>query len=312
MEKIFKNLASMSDVQCMDYAYKVLKNHNYEFIAGSKYLMASPKKPNTHSVVGLVAHCDTVSTHRKDGQYPKKIVNQYGVLRVKDGGVLGADDRAGVASILEIVKNGQRPHVYLTTDEEVGCLGADDLIKDFPECPHDINVLIQIDRRGNNDYVTYDCDSKDLNKWVENFGWSEEIGSFSDISTICPQWGIAGVNLSCGYYNEHSDSECLVLPQLEHTVQRIRAMIDSPPLKLEYIAGVSNYGNYGYGRWNHYQYESTTVADDYVWDKESNTSMYKCAECQDMFDWTEMDFNTFLCLECKEDLFELGDDNDDN
>lgn len=42
---------------------------------------------------------------------------------------LGADDRAGIFAIIQIIKSGLRPHIILTTDEEVGGVGADLLSK---------------------------------------------------------------------------------------------------------------------------------------------------------------------------------------
>ena len=67
----------------------------------------------------LVAHLDTVFK-----QPPKNIYydKEEGVIWSPQG--LGADDRAGVFAICQIIKAGLRPHIIFTTDEEVGGLGA--------------------------------------------------------------------------------------------------------------------------------------------------------------------------------------------
>ena len=50
-------------------------------------------------------------------------------------------------------------------------------------------------------------------------------GSFSDISFLCPAWEVAGVNLSVGYYNEHSNSEYLCVGQLFDIIEKVKLML---------------------------------------------------------------------------------------
>ena len=58
---------------------------------------------------------------------------------------LGADDRAGVFAIIQILQSGLRPHIIFTTDEEKGCLGAEALAK--TECPfQELKYIIELDR----------------------------------------------------------------------------------------------------------------------------------------------------------------------
>ena len=70
-------------------------------------------------------------------------------------------------------------------------------------------AIFQLDRRGSDECVFYDCDNPDFIKYVESFGFKEAYGSFSDISIIAPAWGVAAANLSVGYYLEHSNAEYL-------------------------------------------------------------------------------------------------------
>ena len=76
------------------------------------------------------------------------------------------------------------------------------------------------------DCVFYDCDNPDFEEYVESFGFVMNFGSFSDISAICPQWKVAGVNLSIGYYNEHSQTETLNIGQMFSTIYKVRNMLD--------------------------------------------------------------------------------------
>lgn len=169
--------------------------------------------------IGLVAHLDTV--------HPIPVKNLFydrhkSTLWSPEG--LGADDRAGLFIILKIIEAGHRPHIILTTDEEKGGKGAQALAKE-PYLLGDLKYLIQLDRRGAQDCVFYDCDNKDFEKYVESFGFKTSWGTFSDISFLCPAWNICGVNLSVGYEYEHSTSELLNIHYLFKTFYKVCKMI---------------------------------------------------------------------------------------
>jgi len=124
---------------------------------------------------------------------------------------LGADDRAGVYMILQLLKDGLRPHVLFTTDEEIGGVGAERFAIKYRSVLRATNIkyIMELDRSGSNDCVFYDCDNKRFEKFINKFGFCTESGTFSDISIVCPITGIAGVNLSVGYYYEHTTTEML-------------------------------------------------------------------------------------------------------
>jgi hypothetical protein len=61
--------------------------------------------------------------------------------------------------------------------------------------------------------------------YVCGFGFQEQTGIYSDISFLCPAWDIAGVNLSVGYFYEHTEKECLNLEYLEETISKVEKML---------------------------------------------------------------------------------------
>lgn len=206
----------------------------------SKYEKVISTKDYTYAIgdipIALVAHMDTVF------KYPANEVfydRQKNVIFSPQG--LGADDRAGVFAIIQIIKRGLRPHIILTTDEEVGARGASKL--SAIDCPfEDLRYVIQLDRRGSDDCVFYDCNNPSFISYVESFGFVEAIGSFSDISVICPAWKIAGVNLSIGYRDEHSVSEILFVGHMLNTIDKVCRMLQETEIpKFEYIP--SAYGS---------------------------------------------------------------------
>lgn len=182
--------------------------------------------------IALIAHLDTVHMEKPVDIFYDRYEN---VIWSPEG--LGADDRAGVYSIIQIISSGLRPTVIFTTGEEIGGIGASKLVKDYLEMPVDLKYIIELDRRGEQQCVFYNCGNKDFVKYIESFGFEASHGTFTDISIICPKWEIAGVNLSVGYENEHSHIEILYVDYMLDTIDKVKAMLikaEKAP-KFEYI-----------------------------------------------------------------------------
>lgn len=191
-----------------------LKSKYSKVVATNQYVIAEGNIP-----IALVAHLDTVFP-----KTPAEIFHDqnHNILWSPTG--LGADDRAGVFAISQIVKSGLRPHIILTTDEEIGAAGAIAVANaGMPFA--DLRYIIELDRRGSNDCVFYNCNNVEFTEYVEEFGFVEHWGTFSDISILCPKWGVAGVNLSIGYRDEHSTSEILFLTHMINTIEKVKKML---------------------------------------------------------------------------------------
>ena len=97
----------------------------------------------------------------------------------------------------------------------------------------DLKYIIELDRRGSIDCVFYECDNPDFEEYVEDFGFVTAWGTFSDISIICPAWGIAGVNLSIGYEDEHSYIERLNIGHMLATIKKVANMLETINVHME-------------------------------------------------------------------------------
>ena len=171
----------------------------------------------------LVAHVDCVLSHPKEGE-----VMQYHDLIYSEGGHLGGDDRAGVLAIFELLRLGYRPHVLFTNYEETGGIGADmaaEYLKDTIEKAN-IRYIVELDRREDNDACFYGDTNEEFQDFITAFGFKSAHGSFSDISVLCPAWGISGVNLSIGYYNAHTNRDFVCVGNVMQTVMRVKKMLD--------------------------------------------------------------------------------------
>lgn len=226
--KTFEKLVQLNKANLLS-TLKNLLEKNYETVEATRdYVFAVGDIP-----IALIAHVDTVfPAPPKDNVYYD---TAKGVMWSPDG--LGADDRAGVFAILKIIAKGYRPHIIFTQDEEVGGVGAAILADRHARPFADMKYIIQLDRRGTSDCVFYSCDNPRFVEYVESFGFIEAYGTFSDISEICPRWKVAGVNLSIGYFNEHSISETLHVQPFLTTVSRVCKMLDdvNNSEKWEYI-----------------------------------------------------------------------------
>lgn len=243
--------------------------------------------------IALVAHLDTVFSVPPTDIYYDRNKN---VMWSPQG--LGADDRAGVFAIAQIVKKGYKPTVILTTDEEIGGVGAAKMVSAFPNSPTDLKYIIELDRQGSNDCVFYSCDNPDFEEYVENFNFVTNFGSFSDISIICPAWKIAGVNLSIGYYNEHSKIETLNIGQMFNTIKQVQKMLDS--------AETANHFEYKELKYNFSYFNTDNLLDDWdpsfgisknEWAKFMNPQI-KCNKCGEY----DFDYNLFPVLFSNHDI----------
>ena len=235
---------------------KYLKTKYKEVYFTPDYIVAVGDIP-----IAVVAHLDTVFTSPPENIFYDRVKN---VMWSPEG--MGADDRAGVYAIIQLIKQGLRPTVIFTTDEERGALGAEKLIKDYPEAITELKYIIQLDRRGSNDCVFYDCENPAFEEYIETFDFVTTFGTFSDISVICPAWGVAGVNLSIGYVDEHTYSELLYVGNMLSTISKVERMLRSADKaeKFEYIPAsyTKYYNKYAYA----YGYDFDAYDDDYGWD----------------------------------------------
>ena len=170
----------------------------------------------------LVAHLDTV---HKPGKRDIFYDSRKKVLWSPTG--LGADDRAGVFAIIKLLQKGLKPHILLTTDEEIGGYGAMAATAQMSDDAFEgkCKFMIELDRCNEKDSVYYYETNKDFKDFINSFGFVEDIGSFSDICTLSPKWGMSSVNLSVGYRLEHTYAEHLYLRHLYGTINKVSNII---------------------------------------------------------------------------------------
>ena len=211
LETLIKNNETTIEHTMVKFLRKAYGEDNVIYLK-NYFILAVGKLP-----IGLVAHMDTVLDNP-----PSSLEERGSIISATDG--LGADDRAGIYAIVKLITQGYRPYVILTQNEELGGIGAKAMAKCIEDIP--LKYLIQLDRRGKEDAVFYDCPNEKFKKYILPFGFKEERGIYSDISFLCPPWNIAGVNLSVGYFYEHTEKEFLNTEILENTIKKVAKMLD--------------------------------------------------------------------------------------
>lgn len=263
MDKLFEKIIRMSQKELFDAIMDAFKGQKKLYKKG-EYILVRGNAP-----VMLEAHLDTVHKER---------VRE--ICKSEDGDVImspqgiGGDDRCGVYALLQIWRNcEEKPFLLFTCNEEIGCIGASTFAKDYTDGKikmrglDKLKFIIEIDRKGNDDAVYYDCDNDEFEDYITSKGFKTQWGSCSDISETAPALGIAAVNLSSGYYNQHTLHEYIVLSELKETIRKVIDIVDestddSVPV-YEYVEMIRSYSKYNWDKydWSKYSYGK------YDWDK---------------------------------------------
>lgn len=223
-------------------------------VCKNKYILVRGEAP-----IMLVAHLDTV--HKEPVKHICKL-DSGNILMSPQG--IGGDDRCGVYALTAVHEQAQvKPWLLFTCDEEIGGVGASAFCAKHkagktPKGLDDLKLIIEIDRKGKNDAVFYDCDNPEFEAYITSKGFQTEWGSFSDISYVAPELGVAAVNLSSGYYNAHTLHEYINRKQLNATVKKVLEIVTEAAQpgfpKYEYIERKFYRGGGGFGGWGGYRY----------------------------------------------------------
>lgn len=178
-------------------------------------------KGNAKTYPCIVSHMDEVH-RRKTGTYgayavDDKMIVGYDYLNRKMTGI-GADDKNGIWICLKALENFKDMKCVFFVKEEIGCIGSGGADMDFFS---DCRYVIQCDRKGNSDIITNIgmselCSREFIEKiHPERYGYVVCSGMTTDVHALKTRGlGISCINLSCGYYNPHTDSEYTIWEDL--------------------------------------------------------------------------------------------------
>ena len=217
----------------LNYCYKI--PHLIFSIDKERNLFITKNTTNPENYACVVAHMDTI--HNFTSARELIIKNNIITARYIKSGIqcgLNADDCNGILVALQLLETLPNLKVCFTTQEEIGGVGAYEAANNI-EFFLNVRYLIQADRRGNKDLITHTngIDSasekfvEDIQSLMEKYNYSESIGTFTDIGVLASKLLISGVNISCGYYNEHTFKECCNINELNNCLNFIYEIITS-------------------------------------------------------------------------------------
>lgn len=189
-------------------------------------------KGNSESYPCLCAHMDQVQ-HFHPNDFTcidsKGVIFGYSPKTRKQCG-LGADDKNGIFIALTCLKKYEVLKCAFFVGEEIGCAGSSSAdVSFFSDC----RFCIQIDRRGNSDMVTRiswsNICSGDFVKDAdcESWGYCVSDGLMTDVEALRNNGVKAScINLSCGYYEPHTDNEFTVKEDVQKCYNFVCHLID--------------------------------------------------------------------------------------
>jgi len=172
----------------------------------------------------IVSHTDEVHRFREkgfkiiqSGTKGNEIIFGFNYLNRSHFGI-GADDKNGIWICLKCLEEFATIKCVFFVSEEINCLGSSQAkMKFFNDC----RFVVQCDRKGNSDIVTYCydielCSNEFLHDAApEQFGYKKSKGLITDVIKL-KQRGlkVSCVNLSCGYYLPHTPHEFTCIDDL--------------------------------------------------------------------------------------------------
>lgn len=180
----------------------------------------------------IVAHLDQVQRlHSKDFRAieTEDIIFGYSPSNRRQEG-LGADDKNGIWVALQCLMKYEALKIAFFVGEEVGCVGSSAAdLNFFSNC----RFVIQPDRRGYSDVITQIsweslCSEQFLSEiQPEQFGYKPTDGLMTDIEALRENGlEISCINLSCGYYEPHTDREFTIKNDLKNCLEYVQFIIE--------------------------------------------------------------------------------------
>ena len=141
---------------------------------------------------------------------------------------IGGDDKCGIFICLELLKQLDKVKIGLFVSEETGCHGSSKCDENFLK---DVGYITQYDAPGNHliseicsGVRLFERDSEFFEKTlkvIENsFGNEMLVQShpYTDISQLKKKIDVCCINMSCGYYNMHSNTEFVSIQDVENAI----------------------------------------------------------------------------------------------
>lgn len=179
----------------------------------------------------IVAHADEVHPpHGKGFELMNLGSIIFGYDRIgKTFAGIGADDKNGIWICLKCLEEFDALKCAFFVGEEYGCVGSGSAHMPFFD---DCRFVLQCDHKGNGDLITsingQRLCSEEFIRAVDpaRYGYTPTQGMTTDIFALkCNGLKVSCANISCGYYDPHTDHEHTDLRDLRKSLRFVRHII---------------------------------------------------------------------------------------
>ena len=251
----------------------------------------------------FVSHTDTV--HEIIPYY--KVIEDDGVLfsinpKTYERVGVGGDDKVGIYICLNALQTFNHFRCVFFANEEIGCIGSNNCdMSFFDNC----TVVLQADRKGNSDFIDFtngleifgDDFFDTIQTLLTKYNYKVKEGIYTDVGTL-KQRGleVAAANISCGYYDAHSDNEYVVIEDVEKCKDLMFDIASICTEKQVHLPVIETYTN------NQPWYLDNSYNKYIVRDYNYKKSIY-CESCGEKAElvYSKL-FNVELCLKCIKDF----------
>lgn len=181
---------------------------------------------------------------------------------------VGHDDKAGVYFAIQALKKFEYIKAFFPLDEEIGCIGSS---RAEPEFFKNVGFMVQLDRNGYGDISEYtngvdvvtESTKEQLQELLQKYNYEWEFCICTDVGELVDKFQIQGVNISCGYSNEHTDREILRISWYENAEKFALELLEITDGNYYYIDTTSQYYHKQEKAYGYYGSGSRDYYDDY-------------------------------------------------
>jgi di/tripeptidase len=252
----------------------------------------------------MVSHMDTVHTINPNYEIHRSGNNIFAIDRATMERLgVGGDDKVGVYITLELLEYFDNFKAVFFKDEEVGCVGSSQADFSFFD---DSSLVLQCDRKGFSDFVMsisgvqmYDKDLEhDIAHILKRNKRVQVYGGMTDVMEIAYNNSVACANMSCGYYDPHSDNEYVKISEVEQTKEMCIDIFEATMGNRYEVQG--RQAKYSYkGLYANEAYVNYYEDDFYADDDEDLYKVHVCDSCNTLSMYKDEYTKTMHCIECK-------------
>lgn len=264
----------------------------------------------------MVCHIDTVHDINENVIVKQQGDNLYAfdTEQMQQYGI-GGDDKVGIYITIMCLQHFKNFKAVFFVDEEVGCLGSIAADHTFF---NDSTIVLQCDRQNITDFVNQisntilfdDTLLNDIQPILTKYNRKVTTGGLTDVKQIALNNNVQVANMSCGYYNPHTDYEYINLTDVYNTMHMCIEIFKATKHMRYTINGTRTkpftfqptYHNYNYGYYNYYD-KPKSYRKPYTYEAEQYTiqrakDLDLCPFCNEL---TEYDIHAddYYCYNCQ-------------